>query len=247
MQILQHDWRRSSTPQRRKSLMSENSSTSENDARFSSPLFGTGLAAIIEKLVNKALQYDPGSRIALGELEGSKLLIISTSPSFSLGFEPLDGLFYVSSSPNTKTEHQSENKPHPLQVTLTGSLMNLAQLAKGEQHSLAQTGVDVSGKVHLLVAYQDFFSQLDIDWEEALADHLGTLAGHQLANFFRSSFSWSKDQFNNFEAFFPEYLTEELAVIISKNEFENFSNKIDATRAQYDRLKAKVQRLKNRI
>jgi len=230
--------------------MSENSSTAESDTRFSSPLFGTGLAAILEKLINKALQYDPGSLVALKELEGSKLLIISTSPSFSLGFEALDGLFYVSSptkDSNIKTERQPDETPHPLQVTLTGSLMNLAQLAKGEQHSLAQTGVEVSGKVQLLVAYQDFFSQLEIDWEEALTDHLGTLAGHQLANFFRSSSTWSKSQFKNFEKFFPEYLTEELAVIVSKNEFENFSNTVDATRAQYDRLEAKVRRLKNRI
>lgn len=215
----------------------------------------TVLATLIEKTINKALQYDPASFQSLHDLNRTRLSIISTSPVLNLHIEVLNQYFHVSENQDYKNESTHNNNEQYQAVTLTGSLASLAQLANSDPYNLSDSGVEVSGRIHTLMAYQNFFKQLDIDWEEGLIDHFqsifghtaGITIGHQFAAFLSISINWGVNQKNNFEKYFSDYLSEELSVIPNAYEIEEYLNSVDQIRSKVDRIKARVDKLKKSL
>lgn len=202
---------------------------------MSSPTINAMLAMFIEKVMNKALEYDPGTQQALKKLNHSRLNIVCTQPKLEFTFDVIDGAISVASKTN--------DLKHDMQVTLTGTFQDLAKLIKNDQHSLAQSGVDVSGKAQLLVNFQELFSNLDIDWEEALIEKFGNTAGPQIASALRKTKVWSEQQNHDFQQFFPDYLTQELQLIPSTEEIEYFCEDVDNVKSRYDRIEARIKKL----
>ena len=104
----------------------------------------TGAAvAACEKMINKALDYDPATRLALSKCQGKILAIkISVPPCKCFVFFQEDSLRLMSSwDADVDTE-------------ISGSLLALAQLASTPVHNLKNSGVTVAGDLQLLADLQ---------------------------------------------------------------------------------------------
>lgn len=192
----------------------------------------TAALAGLEKLINTALRYDPGTRIALGNLAEQVLAIHVTNPELTVYFTPDDQGIHLLG--------HWEGEVH---TQLRGSLPALMQLARSETTSFANSGVEVMGNTGLLVDLQRLLKNLDIDWEEALSEMFGDLAGHQSANMIRSGINYTRDRAGEAKRLLREFLTEELQALPSKNELEHFYADVDELRLRADRLEARVQQL----
>ena len=153
---------------------------------MSDPSLYSALALAIEVAINKALTYDPGTQAAIQSLDNTCLKFDCTQPNIDL-------YFLIDEQHINVQAFLDESFLSP-DITLQGSLADLIQLANGDNHSLANSGVNVAGKAQLLVAIQEIFQHIDIDWEEAITEKLGVLAGHQLALFIRGTGSWLNTQ-----------------------------------------------------
>lgn len=194
----------------------------------------TGAAiAACEKIINKALDYDPATRLALAKLEGKILAVkISVPPCKCVVFFQQDSLRLMSSwDADVDTE-------------ISGSPVALAQLASTPVHNLKNSGVTVAGDLQLLADLQQLINNLDIDWEEMLTQIFGDLLGHQTAEVIRKSANWQKQQAQKIQRLGKEFVTEELQAIPSKFELESFSQQVDELRLAADRLVARVNNLR---
>ncbi|MEX1031747.1 MAG: hypothetical protein WDZ30_00160 [Cellvibrionaceae bacterium] len=201
------------------------------------PTLHTALCAALESAINAALRYDPGSRQALGKLDGQVLAVETTQPSATFYLIPrLD-------SPETESLGVQSYWEGEVSARLKGSPPALASLLKSEGLNLAEAGVEVFGNTGLLIEWQRIARNLDIDWEEAISQILGDVVGHEAATRLRGFSAWLDGRKATFERLLGEYLSEELKATPARAELEKYYRDVDQLRLATDRLVARIDAL----
>lgn len=196
----------------------------------------TALAAAIEVAVNTALGYDPASQQQMASITDILALEISlpalvpaqTVTLYCHGTE--DGIRVMTYCEQRVT------------TQLKGSLIPLLLLLK-QPVSLANTGVVLVGNVGLLQRWQTVLQQLDIDWEDAISLVLGDIAGPISAAAIRRAVLWSQQQQTEQQRLLTEYLSEELQLVPSQTELDNFSKAVGELSMDTERLNARLAQL----
>ncbi|MGH1471822.1 MAG: ubiquinone biosynthesis accessory factor UbiJ [Cellvibrionaceae bacterium] len=197
------------------------------------PALHTSFALAIEATIEKALRHDPASLLQLQALHGQVLAIETTTPHLFFYFLPSEKGFDVFT--------QFEGN---ITTRLKGSPLSLAQLAKNDRVNLAESGVEVFGSTGFLIELQTILKNLDIDWEEAINDVLGDLAGHQTANAIRKILGWTSGRKKTFTRLLGEYLTEEIKTTPNKTELEKYYHDVSALNLATDRVSARIDAFK---
>ena len=170
------------------------------------------------------LQPLDGRTIAL-ELRGFDLVVC---------LRVADGRVSVLPEPDTEAD-----------TTLRGTPLGFARLGLGGDSAttLFSGDVSISGDVEAGQAFKAVLDELDIDWEEQLAGITGDMVAHQLGNVARSAGSWLRQGRTTLEQDLGEYLQEELRVVPTRIEIENFIADVDRLRMDLERLEARIRRL----
>lgn len=208
------------------------------------PALHAALARGLELSLNRALTYDPGSQAALGQLAGQWLKVKMRKPDLSLycGF---------SSSGIQLFSYREE----PPDCTLTGTAPALVSLLWRERHSLAGSGVEISGDIGLLHKLQQILANLELDWEQLLYEAIGlattpaaaNVLGYPLIHFLRTSVAQVRRHAEVAPDWFQDYLTEEVRLLPSPHEVAAFAADVDELRAATDRLDARLHKLRLQI
>lgn len=199
------------------------------------PTLSAAATASLEAAINKALRYDPATRLRCQALAGKSLAV-----EIALGGKKLPLCCHFEAD----SIRISGNIDNPT-TCLRGSLAGLLMLATSDRVNLAEANVAAWGSTALLADIKSIASDLDLDWEEAINDWLGDVAGHQLAEQARSQFRWIKERGQSGKRLMSEFLTEELRAIPSAPELKQFSEQVDDLRLASDRLLARFQRLRS--
>ena len=190
----------------------------------------------LERLINQALALDPGSQRALAQLSGSILGIHSTFPPLSLAAAFLPG----------GEVHLSATVPEDATTVLTGSPVTLAMLAaKGaDSTTLANSGVRLEGDHNLLSSLAAILHDLEIDWEQALAELIGDTPAHLAGNAVRSAARWQHSAFTRSVSGSGEYAREESGLALSNTEARDWFSGVRHLSADTDRLAARINKLR---
>jgi ubiquinone biosynthesis accessory factor UbiJ len=192
----------------------------------------TAALAGAEKLINKALVYDPGTRIGLQKLQGQILAVHITTPNVQ---------FFV--TPDDEGLRLMAQWEGDVDTRISGSLLALTKIASQDIHNLKDSGVNVMGKTSLLADLQQLLKNVDIDWEEILTQFLGDIVGHQAAQLIRGKLDWASARANSGQRLTREFLTEELKTIPGKNELNDFYHQVDDLRLAVDRAAARAEKI----
>ena len=195
-----------------------------------------GLCLAIEKILNRALEYDPATRQKLRSLAGSVMCIQASHPDWEVFFVPLEEHCRI------HTHYEGE-----VDITVKGASQDLLLLALKPGHSLANTPVSASGKISLLNEYQTIFSSLDIDWETALAEKLGPTPANLIGSVMRVGAEHVQQSASNLKTLVPELITEEWMLSPSRFEYEAFCQDVSELRRDAERLEAKIKLLGHRV
>ena len=132
------------------------------------PSVQVAVAASLEAVVNKALQFDPGSRYALARLRGKVLALEFSQPNVTVFLLPVEHGVRIQSAYDGEVT-----------TRIKGSPLALLGLVRSKHTNLANSGVEVFGSTGFLIELQKILQGLDIDWEEAISSVFGDIAGHQ--------------------------------------------------------------------
>ncbi|MDQ2075997.1 SCP2 domain-containing protein [Marinimicrobium sp. ABcell2] len=196
----------------------------------------TGALVATEQAINKALEYDPASRAALGKLNDHVL---------ALTLEPLALTVYV--APGTEAVRLLSHFEGEPSVHVRGPLPALIRLATGHQGNLKATGAQVSGDSGVLLELRSVLQNLDLDWEEALSQLFGDVAGHGAAQGLRDAGLWLRDRGTSSRRLLSEFMTEELRVLPSRQELQDYYRAVDDVRFDLDRVEARMRHLAARL
>jgi ubiquinone biosynthesis accessory factor UbiJ len=199
------------------------------------PTITTAATASLEATINKALQYDPATRLKLQALTGKSLAVEVSELKLQLCIHFEADMLRLSSHSDDAT------------TRLVGSLPGLINLALSERVNLADSDVQAWGNTALLADIKVIASGLDLDWEEAINDWLGDILGHQVAEKLRFQMGWLTQRGQAGKRLLSEFITEELRAVPSHSEIKYFSEQVDHLRLAADRASARFDRLKQKL
>ncbi|CAM3079379.1 Protein YigP [Legionella steigerwaltii] len=125
-------------------------------------------------------------------------------------------------------------------------LIRLSLLPASKARSLFNDKIRMTGDTELGQHVKKLFDEMDIDWEGHLAHFTGDVVAHQIGSFVRKGMSLKKKLDESMRQNVSEYLQEELRVIPSKYELEDFFAEVDELSLSVERLQAHVNQLISR-
>lgn len=202
------------------------------------PALHTAALATLERAANTALDLSPHSRRELIALDEVVIGIECTAPAFSVYLQPSrEGAIRLLGYYDG-----------PLATRVRGSSADFLQLANSADPTatLINGGLELKGSSAPLIALQRVVAGLDVDWEAPLADTLGDVAGHQLAQMLRGLFSWGRHAGGSLTRQLDEFIHEEARLTPPRAEVEDFYADIQKLSQQLDRLQSRLQRARAR-
>lgn len=190
------------------------------------------LARALTLVLNKALAYDRNSAKSLAILSDRVLAIGLEGLSINLYFQVRQEQFEVSIT-----------EPETVHTWIKGTPPALIGMSTQKQYGQRPGAVQIQGDAELAKAYQDFFRDLQPDWEEALAQRFGDVIGFRLAKTITAIRQWLLQAQSDLASMTGDYLKEESRLLITQYELDDFMEAVDDMRDDVDRLAARIQQL----
>ena len=195
-----------------------------------------GVLKGLEAAINRYLRLDPDSNARMAVLSGRCIGIELRGLDLQLFIHPGEQGIRLSDHLDGDLEPDT---------VLRGTPLGMARLGLGNntEKTLFSGDVTIDGDVETGQAFKGILDAMDIDWEEQLSGFTGDVIAHQLANGVRRAGTLLRHGRRALEQDVGEYLQEELRVLPSRIETENFSGDVTRLNMDADRLAARVKRL----
>jgi ubiquinone biosynthesis protein UbiJ len=188
----------------------------------------------LEAALNRYLRMDPDAMARMAALQPRSIAIELTPLQLTLYIVPADD--------GVRLPSKLEAEPD---TVLRGTPLGLAQLGLGSESgkTLFSGSVTIEGDVETGQAFKAILDEMDIDWEEQLSRLTGDAIAHQLGNTARQAARVLRQGRHTLERNIGEYLQEELRVLPTRIETENFTAAVSRLSIDTDRLAARIRRL----
>ncbi len=203
------------------------------------------LMAAIETALNQYISMDPTAAAKLVGLSGKVIAIELQGWDFTLYLLPDTQGIQVMSAYAGEAD-----------TTIKGTPVALFNMSKGDSTAatLREQNISIEGDLELGQQFSQFFKQLDIDWEEQLAqvfakftsESTGDLIAHKLGRTAQGFQQWQMQAKQTLEQNVAEYLQQESKILPAAEEIEPFFSAVDTLRNDVDRLEARIERLQSK-
>ena len=188
-----------------------------------------GVQKGLQSALNRYLRLDPDSNARMAALNGRCIGIELVGLDLQLFIHPGEQGIRLSDHLDAGAEADT---------ILRGTPLGMARLGLGQdtEKTLFSGAVTISGDVETGQTFKGILDAMDIDWEEQLSKLTGDVIAHQLGNGARRIGTLLKHGRRTLQQDIGEYLQEELRVLPSRIETENFSSDVTRLSIDADRL-----------
>jgi ubiquinone biosynthesis protein UbiJ len=132
-----------------------------------------------------------------------------------------------------------------IDATISGRLIALINLATQEDKvtTSIQEGVSINGNAALAQQLQKIFTELDLDWEEALSHYTGDVLAYRIHQQARKARNWLRQSIVSLSQTSSEYLREESRLTPTRVEFERFQQQATTLRQDLERAETRLRHL----
>jgi ubiquinone biosynthesis protein UbiJ len=196
------------------------------------------LGNVLERVLERVIALDRGTRDSLIALEGRSLSLALQSPAIAMRLTVTDGKLRVG------PDRGANDADLGVRSTL-GAL--LSQLLPGRGSGALPVGqVRISGDAELARRLQQLMQRYEPDIEEAFARAFGDVVGVQIARGLKRGIDFGRESAKSFARDSAEFLTEESRDLVARAELEAFNEDVDALRDSVERLERKIARVRGR-
>jgi ubiquinone biosynthesis protein UbiJ len=194
------------------------------------------IAFLLENALNAYLSLDPDTAKHLRTISGKVIVLELTGLNVRLLARPLGDKVHIGAHFGGEPD-----------VVICGSVLSLARLglASDTAERPIKQGVEIRGDAEVGRIFREVLSGIEIDWEEFLAARMGDIPAHQVGNLISGSTAWLSETVDKLSMDLSEYLQEEVRIVPTRVEVEQFMDEIDLLRADIDRLEARLERLQD--
>ena len=202
------------------------------------PTVHTAALAALEAAINRALQLSPLQGEELAPFAGQVFALHCSAPKLDVYLHPgVNGIRFAG-------VHEG-----PVTTSIRGEAADFTGLASSSDPAatLINGALELQGDSAPLIELQKVLSSLEIDWEAPLVDTLGDVAGHQLAQLLRRTFSWGKQAADSLARQLEEFIHEEARLSPPRLELEYFYSDVRELDQRVERLQSRTARLRARL
>lgn len=192
----------------------------------------------INKAINSYLNLDPESKMRVKKLSG-KAIAIELLP-FHFHFQCVFSENKVEVYSDELMETETQIRGTPLQMM--GVMIN-----KENRQQFFAEDIVITGNAELGQQVIALFDELQIDWEEHMAQFVGDVPAYHVGRFVKKIGSWLRHSENSFSQDINEYVHEEAGLFPSSEAFQDFFNDIDALRMDVDRVEVRIKKIKENV
>ncbi len=192
---------------------------------------------LIETVINNALKMDPRTPVRLATLDDKILKVEVSDLSLTL--------YVIFSNSGISISKLSLINSH---TTIKGPLNAFITLAIHKDPRLAvQKGLTIEGDTTVGETIQTLFFTLELEWEELISQWTGDTVAHLIGKFFRNTQKLNKKFMASLNYNSSEYLKEELKIVPTQEEVDDFLMAVDKLRTDIDRTEARFNHLEKTI
>lgn len=192
----------------------------------------------LNKAINSYLNLDPESKMRVKKLSG-KAIAIELLP-FHFRFQCVFSEDNVEVFSDESIETETQIRGTPLQMM--GVMIN-----KDNRQQFFAEDITITGNAELGQQVIALFDELQIDWEEHMAQFVGDVPAYHVSRLMKKMGGWLRHSENSFSQDVNEYIHEEAGLFPSNEAFQDFFNDIDALRMDVDRAEIKIKKMKENL
>ena len=196
------------------------------------------LAPLVSELGNRLMATDPTTLQRLGKLDGKVI---------ALDFEGTDMCVYL--FPSAGGIRVRESWDGEVDVHMIGKPSELIKMGVAGKTPVTpgRINMKIEGDLHVGQQFKKILDDMQIDWEELLAQHFGDTAAYHAGRAVRGIGSRLRNVIRTALEGSSEYLRYETDVLPADWRVKEFIDGVDQLRQDVDRLEMRVNRLRNRI
>lgn len=191
----------------------------------------------LQKAINQAMSLDEMMHTKLMALDGKVLEMVISPLNVHFFIQFLNGDMLLLDQYDGHADTVIHSNPI--------GLIRLSLLPPSKARSLFNDKIRMSGDIEFGQQVKKLFDEMDIDWEGHLAHFTGDVVAHQIGSFIRKGMEFKNQFSTSMRQNVTEFLQEELRVLPSRNELEDFFNDVDDLSLSVERLQAHVNQLLN--
>jgi len=188
---------------------------------------------------NRLLAFDEAALQGCLEMQGHCIAIDIVDLDFQLYCHPGGWGIRLSREPPARD----------VDATISGRLMALVNLASLDDKvsTSIQEQVSFNGNVSIAQKMQRILADLDIDWEEALAERTGDVLAFQIHQRVRNLGKWLQQSADSLLQTSSEYLREEVRLSPTMVEFDVFQSQLTELKHDVARTEIRLQHLLDKL
>lgn len=189
----------------------------------------------LQTAMNQALKLDEQMPAKLLELDAKVLEMIIAPLGVRFFIQFKEGEIVLLDSYDAHADTVIHSNPI--------GLIRLSLLPASKARSLFNDKIRMSGDIEFGQRVKKIFDEIDIDWEGHLAYFTGDVVAHQIGSMVRKGLSFKSQLNESMRQNMTEYLQEELRVVPSKAELDDFFSDVDELSLSVERLQAQLNQL----
>lgn len=194
---------------------------------------------MLKNLLNEAsrevLAQDPKNLERLAKVAGKVIAFDIKKLEQTIYFLPTADAIHIDWQAPEQVDVRIKAKPSSL-IKIARSGIEEAELAPGE--------LEIEGDAIVGQRFARLLAELNIDWEDLLAQRIGDMPAVLLSRAFTAAREWAEDTQNTMRQNTGEFLVEEVRLAASRSAVDRYLNDVDQLRNDVARLAAKVNHLK---
>lgn len=204
------------------------------------------LLSKFESFLNQSLQMDEAALTKLKQLAGIYLAVTITdlNQTYLITFhEQRLGLQLLPPNHDTTDEPITQT----IDISISATLLSYLSLLLAKDPLLArQLNINFTGNIETINQIQALFFQLDIDWEEHLAQVIGDPAAYQISKLAKLGKQELITGGSKFIEMLSEYILDEQRYCPTAAELADFNQAVDELRSRAARLEIQLALLQRR-
>lgn len=205
-------------------------------SRYKTPLPGI-FAAMLESAVNRLLDLDETTPQRMARLEGRILKLDIEDIGISL--------LFAFNGQRVEVGTRSDSEPDTVVSGTSAALFAMAVPEGMDNWGTPDSRVTITGDANLARDLERLFSRLEPDWENRISRVFGDVLGHQIAAGLRTGVDQARDTVETAGAMLSEYLEQNRAPVIRREELDEFSAGVDEAKETAERLETNLRRLED--
>jgi ubiquinone biosynthesis accessory factor UbiJ len=187
-----------------------------------------------EAILNRYLHFDPEAKEHLRRLSG-KVVKIEWGPLTYYWLFKSDSIYL------------SKDYNGPADLILRGSTFDFLYMAFiKKDKALTDIPLQVLGDMEFGKRFKEFFSNLEIDYEEQLSKIVGDAIAYPMTQVLKTMRLWARQSMENLGQNLTNYVQREMNWLVSDDELQLFFSEVDELRDDCARLEARIKMLEKR-